>query len=293
MTCKQSDFQRVYMAMALHDPRPAPTLVEMDASEALSWGIGQMQAFPGGPGAYALDQANRQYLLALVVDSRQMGVIDDAHFEAILAEICTVQGRARMLQALRATLSARQLAHGLMARLAQGGVSGSAAYSSSAAECARFLNGEADGGGALYQDFMARQDVQRGMPTLVRNYQVYAFSWGFVTEDYGVWNFYVADVWRDGTRKYYDRFVAAWDQLAEAPLARARAEGNFYISFDEGSSAFCCISISCVLDARRQALARAWVAGEFLQQIWPQMVQQATAPQSAPQGVVARALACG
>ena len=68
MSCKENDFQRVYMAMALHDPRPAPTLVEMSASDALSWGIRQMEQFPGGAGAYALDQANRQYLLALIVD---------------------------------------------------------------------------------------------------------------------------------------------------------------------------------------------------------------------------------
>jgi hypothetical protein len=280
MSCKETDFQRIYMAMAIHDPRPAPTLVEMSSEDALSWGIHQMQKFPGGPGAYALDQANRQYLLALVVDSRQMDMIDDSHFSAILAEISTIQGRARVLQALRVTLSARQLTHGLMDKLSYGASAPLPAYASGAQERARFLNAQPGGPGVLYRDFMARKDVQHEMPTLVRNYQVYEFSWGFVTEDYGVWNFYVADVWRDGTRKYYDRFIAAWNQLAESKLAQAitRAERKFYISFDDGSSAYCCISISCVLDSRRQALAREWVAGEFLEQIWPQMVQQTMAP---------------
>ena len=283
MSCKESDFQRIYMAMAVHDPRPAPTLVEMSQADALSWGVRQMEQFPGGAGAYALDQANRQYLLALIVDSRQMEVIGDGHFLAILAEISTVQGRSRVLQALRATLSARQLAHGCIGKLANGSSVAGPAYGSSAQERACFLNAQANGAGPLYRDFMARKDVQREMPNLVRKFKVYGFSWGFITEDYGVWNFYVADVWRDGTRKYFDRFIAAWGQFAQDRLAQAidRADHKFYISFDDGSSAFCCISISCVLDSRRQALARAWVAGEFLETIWPSMVQQVMAPQHA------------
>ena len=215
--------------------------------------------------------------------------IDDSHFSAILAEISSVQGRARVLQALRATLSARQLTSGLLGRLTDAAHDRLADYASTNAECARFLQGQPGDPGALYREFMARKDVQGEMPALVRNYQVYAFSWGFVTEDYGVWNFYVADVWRDGTRKYFDRFNAAWSQLAEGPLAQAigRAEHKFYISFDEGSSAYCCISISCVLDSRRQALARNWVGTAFLQDIWPQMVRQALAPQALPECVAA------
>lgn len=284
------DFERIYAAMAAHDLRPVPTLVEMTQDDALSWGIGCIRQFPGGAGAYALDQAHRHYLLELLVDARRNGLVAERHFEAILAEIATVQGRARVLQGLRTSLLARQQTDGLLGRFAvqpaqQELAVPLPAYGSSAAERDRFLRRQPGGPGPMFAEFMARADVRSEWPSLLPDFQVYEFSWGFMTEDYGVWNFYVADVWRDGTRSYFDRFAAAWREQAEPQLARtlARAGQDFYISFDDGSSAFCCISLSCVLDDRGQAQARAWLAGEFLERLWPQLVAQATARQDLPE----------
>ena len=143
------------------------------------------------------------------------------------------------------------------------------------------LSGQARGAGAHFQEYVARKDVQRMAAVPGRKCAVYEFPWGFITEEYGVWNFYVAAVWRAGTTNFLDRFEPAWAAIAEPALRAAmeRQRNQFYISFDDGIGIYGCISLACVLDSKGQRLAREWLALEFLPRLWPQILAQVLDPE--------------
>ena len=272
-----ADFLRIYQAMAGDDAGSADLLLHASAPDV----HGQhLHAFAGGLGAYAVDQANRAGLLRLLMDARRKSVLDEVHFAAILDEIGSVSGRRHILDVLRDMVTARDATHDLMGRLAQPGRCGGSRYGVAPDEVARFLNGQVSDQGPLLREFMGRLDVQRALPNLHKSGRVYAFSWGFIAEQHGVWNFYVADVWRAGTAHYCDRFTMAWQALAAPALAQAvqQAPHHFYISVDDGGDAFSCISLACVDDRRRERLAREWVAHVFIAKLWPQMLQRVLDP---------------
>ena len=143
------------------------------------------------------------------------------------------------------------------------------------------LLGQAGGAGALYQEYVARKDVQRMAAVPGRKCAVYEFPWGFVTEEYGVWNFYASAVWRAGTTNFLDRFEPAWKAIAEPALRAAmeRERNRFYISFDDGIGIYGCLSLACVLDSKGERLAREWLASEFLPRLWPQIMQSVLDPE--------------
>ena len=284
------DFQRIYLAMTRNDARLEPVQETGDKDALRTWSLQQLESFPGGPGAFAIDQIHRGCLMRLLIDSRNKSILDEAQFSAILEEITTVPGRSHVLMVLQEILQAREATHALMERLLRNGSFNANPYATTREELQRFLERQPSGAGPLVSEFLARKDVQRVAPIACGNVAVYEFSWGFITEEYGVWNIYAADVWRAGTAHYFDRFTAAWKGLAAPSLADAtqRANNNFYVSFDDGSGAFSCISLGCVLGARGQRLAREWLAQVFIAKIWPQMLGQVLNSQH----VFARELDC-
>jgi len=272
-----ADFLRIYQAMACHDVGSGDLL--LDATTA-DMHCEHLHAFAGGMGAYAMDQANRAGLLRLLLDARRKAVLDEAHFSAILDEIETVAGRRHVLEVLRDMVMAHDATHDLMGRLAQPGRCSGSRYGVAPDELARFLRGETSGQGPLVREFMGRLDVQRELPSMGKAARVYEFSWGFIVEQHGVWNFYAADVWRAGTAHYYERFSMAWRALAAPVLEQAvqQARNNFYLSVDDGGGAFACISLACVDDRRGERLAREWVSHVFVATLWPQMLQRVLDP---------------
>ena len=148
------------------------------------------------------------------------------------------------------------------------------------ASCSDLLAGRAQGPGAGYREYVSRKDVQRMAAVPGRKCLVYEFPWGFITEEYGVWNFYVTAIWRAGTTNFLDRFEPAWHAVAEPALRQAmeRNRNQFYMSFDDGVGIYGCISLACVLGSKGQQLAREWLTQEFLPDLWPQMLKQVMDP---------------
>ena len=201
---------------------------------------------PFGAHQPARQAAPRETLLRLLLDSRQRVKLDAIQYAAVMAELSSMAEPEPSNLALADDTQALQ----------------------------DFLDAKPSTTTVHYKEFLARKDVQRSFQKPGRRCAIYEFSWGFITEEYGVFNLYAVDIWRAGTVDYFEHFVTAWEALAVPELRRAtaRAHQDFYVSAADGSGVYGCISLACVLDAKGQRLARNWLAQEFLPVFWLQML---------------------
>ncbi len=152
-------------------------------------------------------------------------------------------------------------------------------FTTSGVDLRKFIQGVPTGPGALVNEFNARRDEQDHGVYITRK-EIYEFPWGFLTEFHGIWDFYVADVWRSGTVAYFDRFLSGWKSDCEKQVREFTKQHTerFYISFDDGVSSFSCMSIGCLSGPFEQTLTRHWIGTQFIRDIFPVMVAQALDP---------------
>ena len=141
----------------------------------------------------------------------------------------------------------------------------------------RFVAGKASGPGPMHAEFSARRDVQQ-LPLFDRPPQaVYEFAWGFLTEDIGSWNVYIADVWRKGTVGYFHRFMNAWKlELSTQPDGKVISPPPLPpgLTLDDGIGHFSALSIDGGPHLQ-DPVVRRWMGETFLARILPYMAGRA------------------
>jgi hypothetical protein len=106
--------------------------------------------------------------------------------------------------------------------------------------------------------------------------RIFEFSWGFVTEDAGVWHVYVAEAWRRGTVGYFERFLAAWRIESETPSdSEAGAQPvPVHVSIDVGIAAFSSLTLQAD-PAQVDGSTRQWIGEVFMARMLPYMAGRA------------------
>ncbi|MCY1307216.1 hypothetical protein D9M68_761240 [compost metagenome] len=102
--------------------------------------------------------------------------------------------------------------------------------------------------------------------------QVHEFAWGFVVEQQNAWNVYVAEVWRQGTVGYFDRFLNAWKLEAATPLDDAGSTPAVPAGLlvDDGISSFSSLSFELEPGASVTQVRR-WLGEAFIGRMLPRM----------------------
>lgn len=276
-----SDTQRLIEAWTSDQKQPPQPFECMTPADMMSWLTRQAGEHPNGLIGQLADNVKCNFLMEQVLDARTTGQMTDTEFEGILLRLRTASGRDQLNADYLAAFEASRIAEGAIKKASLNQTPRAPHFLSTNDELLSFRSAKPRGGGPLLHEFSARRDVAENFDGRLPPQGIYEFSWGFVRESYGVWDFYVADVWRKDTEAYFDRFLTAWKNDAEPVLERAMRESGdrFYVSFDDGISNYSCLSLGCVSQGpHAQHLAREWVATKFLPTIWPVMVAEVLDP---------------
>jgi hypothetical protein len=130
---------------------------------------------------------------------------------------------------------------------------------------------------SLYKEFMCRADVKNEAIHHSGKSSIMEYAWGFVVEEDHTWSFYAADVWRAGTIEYFERFLTVWKNNFEERINEEAQKNFFHITFDDGNSNYSCMKLGC-LGTTGHELAKKWIADRFANDIFPEIVRQATDP---------------
>ena len=120
--------------------------------------------------------------------------------------------------------------------------------------------------------FAAREEVREIGVFDQAPVQVHEFAWGFVVEQQSAWNVYVAEVWRQGTVGYFDRFLSAWKLEATSPLDDAGAAPDVPAGLlvDDGISSFSSLSFELEPGSSLPQVRR-WLGETFIGRMLPRM----------------------
>lgn len=271
-----SDLDTVRVLRALFNDMPrAPQ--GLSHQETMAWIERSMQDFEGGEMAYTIEHITRNSMLDIVLRMREEGQLrDDAAFDETVALISTPEGRKTFMDRCITAQKSVDATSRLINRAKRSWSDPRPFFDVRLDEVQRFVRGEPSGPGPLVAEFLAREDVQGvGVGDLMPE-RIFEFSWGFVTEDAGVWHVYVAEAWRRGTVGYFERFPAAWRMEIETP---GDSEAGAHpvpagLSFDVGITAFSCLCLQAgpapVEDSTRQ-----WLGEVFLARMLPYMAGRA------------------
>lgn len=264
-TAMASDLDTVRVLRALfHDFPRAPQ--GLSPLETMEWIRRSMTDYEGGEMAYTIEHITRSAMLDIVLYMRETGSLrEDAAFEQVLQEVSTSEGRQafrdRCISAQKGVNETERLL-----RRAQGPwVEPGPFFDTPATAIDAFVLGRATGAGPLFAEFADRPEVQEigvfDTPPLA----VHEFGWGFLTEVAGGWNVYVAEVWRQGTVGYFERFMHAWESgVHDAPTP---------LSADDGIGCFGALSLRA--PDLREPDVRRWVGEWFIARHLPLMVGRA------------------
>lgn len=267
-----SDLDTVRVLRALFNDMPrAPQ--GLSGLELMAWIKSSMTDFEGGEMAYMIEHITRNSMLDIVLHMRESGHLqDDAAFEETVALISTEDGRRtfrdRCINAQK-TVDATQR---LLRRARSSAPTQQALFVADPREIERFVQGQASGPGPLFAEYAALEEVLEIGVFAQPPEQVHEFAWGFVVEHQGGWNVYVAQVWRQGTVGYFDRFFSAWKLEAAQPLddaspAPAVPPG---LLVDDGIGSFSSLSFEMEPGASLPQL-RLWLGEAFIGRMLPRM----------------------
>lgn len=276
-----SDAQRLFEAWTSDQKQPPKPFERMTPEDMMSWLTRLADEHPNGLIGQLADNVKCDFLMTQVQNARTTGQMTDAEFEGVLLRLRTAFGRDQLVENYLGAFEASRIADVAIKKASLNQAPRAPHFLSTNDELLSFRSAKPRGGGPLLHEFSARRDVAENFDGRLPPQGIYEFSWGFVRESYGVWDFYVADVWRKDTEAYFDRFLTAWKNDAEPVLERAMRESGdrFYVSFDDGISNYSCLSLGCVSQGpHAQHLAREWVATKFLPTIWPVMVAEVLDP---------------
>ncbi len=267
-----SDLDTVRVLRALFGDMPrAPQ--GLSDQETMAWIQQSMTGFEGGAAAYAIEHITRNSMLDIVLRLRESGHLqEDAAFETMLQQISTDEGRKRFMDwciNARKTVDATSR---LLNRAKPSWSEPQSLFEADAQEVARFVAAQPSGPSALFNEFAALPEVREiGLLDPVPE-RIYAFAWGFVTEEPGAWNFYLADVWRQGTVGCFDRFLSAWNLETGVPpdeTLRPPAVPHD-LNFDVGITSFSSLILHADTHAGENA-TRQWVGQVFISHMLPVM----------------------
>ena len=271
-----SDLDTVRVLRALFNDMPrAPQ--GLSGLELMAWIKSSMTDYEGGEMAYMIEHITRNSMLDIVLHMRESGHLqDDAAFDETVALISTEEGRRtfrdRCINAQKTVDATERLlkrARGFP-RVEQ------AIFVADSQEIARFVNGQASGPGPLFAEYAAREEVREIGVFDQPPEQVHEFAWGFVVEHRGTWNVYVAEVWRQGTVGYFDRFFNAWKLEAATPLHDEDAAPVLPsgLLVDDGIASFSSLSFELEAGASAAELRR-WLGETFIGRMLPRMAARA------------------
>lgn len=272
-----SDLDTVKALRALFNDMPrAPQ--GLSHQETMAWIQRSMTDFEGGEMAYTLEHITRNAMLDIVLRFREDGHLkDDKAFEATLEQLATPEGRKTFMdQCIQAQKSVEATSR-LINRAKRPMSDPDPLFGFDTDDIQRFVAGQPSGPGPLFAEFAARDDVQQigvfnGTPQAV-----YEFQWGFVTEDRGSWNLYIADVWRKGTVGYFHRFMNAWQlEISTQPDGSVLCPPPLPpgLTLDDGIGHFCALTLDGGPHLQDAAVRR-WMGETFLARVLPYMAGRA------------------
>lgn len=248
----------------LTDPQAAIARYRQEASK-----------YPGGMAAHQAEHARRNALLQSIQMSVNAGWLAQPYFERLLKILGTKEGRTEYLEWLtqlqehQATLEQKQASASRRDHMPL--------FKCTQEQILAILQQKPSGPGPLVDEFMQRGDVQaRGI--YLKHAAIYEFDWGFITQQSDIYDFYVAQVWRQGTTKYIDRFLSGWKEEVEHDLESLRimSWGELRISFDDGRSNFSCLSLGNFSSGEK---GRRWIGLEFMVKVFPVLAAKVLDPE--------------
>ncbi|MBQ0921277.1 hypothetical protein KBW71_22805 [Hydrogenophaga aromaticivorans] len=267
-----SDLDTVRVLRALFNDMPqAPQ--GLTQLETVAWIQQAMSEFEGGETAYTIEHITRNSMLDLVLRMREDGPYqDDAAFDQVVEQISTPEGRKQFMDWCILARKSVDATARLLNRAKPAWSEPGPFFTADADEVARFVAGEVSGPGPLFSEYATRADV-RGVGVFEQEPErVHEFDWGFVTEEPGAWNFYVAEVWRRGTVGYFERFLSAW--LLETGAAPATGAVPppvpFGLEVGHGIETFSALRLLTEGDMADPALRR-WLGDVFISLMLPAM----------------------
>jgi len=271
-----SDLDTVRVLRALFNDMPrAPQ--GLSHLETMAWIQQSMTDFEGGEMAYTIEHITRNSMLDIVLRFREDGHLqDDAAFDATLRQLSTPEGRKafmdQCIQAQKSVDATARLINRARRPLSEPGP----LFGFEVGDIQRFVAAQPSGPGPMYTEFCAREDVRQIGVFEREPGSVHEFAWGFVTEDQGQWNVYIAEAWRRGTVGYFDRFLSAWKLETTglpdgAPVVSPAPQG---LTLDVGIGSFSCLTLHAGRQLRDPALRR-WVGEVFFTRMLPYMAGRA------------------
>ncbi|MDP2015777.1 hypothetical protein [Hydrogenophaga sp.] len=267
-----SDLDTVRVLRALFNDMPrAPQ--GLSGLELMAWIKSSMTDFEGGEMAYMIEHITRNSMLDIVLHMRESGHLqDDAAFDETVALISTEEGRRTFRDRCINAQKTVDVTERLLKRARRSTQAEQTLFVADPQEIERFVSGQASGPGPLFAEYAAREDVREigvfdQTPT-----QVHEFAWGFVVEHPGAWNVYVAEVWRQGTVGYFDRFLNAWKLEAARPLDDAGSAPAVPAGLlvDDGIGSFSSLCFELEAGASVPQVRR-WLGETFIGRMLPRM----------------------
>jgi hypothetical protein len=271
-----SDLDTVRVLRALFNDMPrAPQ--GLSGVELMAWIKASMTDHEGGEMAYMIEHITRNSMLDIVLHMRESGHLrDDAAFDSTVALISTEEGRRTFRDNCINAQKTVNAAERLLRRARQSAPPSQALFETDPLEIERFVAGHAGGPGPLFAEYADREEVKEIGVFAQAPHHVHEFSWGFLVEGLSTWTVYVAEVWRQGTVGYFDRFLGAWKMELAAPLDAAGSlppvPPGLWV--DDGIGSFSSLSFELEADAA-PAVVRRWLGEVFIARMLPRMAARA------------------
>lgn len=147
-----------------------------------------------------------------------------------------------------------------------------------------FIDGKPTGPGPLVKEYLQIELGEDTWGHMIDSCKVYEFpDWGFIVEtpypSMKQFEFFVTEAWRNGTKKYFDRFLTAWKNDVEPKVTEMNNAREILLIMDDGISNFNALSLSSFSDPAKLERTRAWLGNVFLADIWPVLVARALNPE--------------
>ena len=222
---------------------------------------------------------SRQWIFNTLLFVRDNKAIDDSQFETFL-EMCKNPDRHEelglKLEPIRISTNAVRMAR------SQAQSPTHPHHVAETENIQRFIDGKPTGPGSLVEEYLRIEEGADVWSSQISRCKAYEFEWGFILETptpCAQFEFFVADVWRSGTEKYFDRFLTAWKNDADPVVESLIANSAIMLTMDDGISNYDCLSLGCFSDAKTLSRTRQWLGSVFLNDIWPVMVARVLNPE--------------
>lgn len=272
-----SDLDTVRVLRALFNDLPrAPQGLSHEAT--MDWIRRTMTDYPGGDLAYTLEHITRNSLLDIVLRLREDGHLkDDAAFDQAVEQLSTPEGRKTFMDWIINAQKSVDATARLLNRAKRAWSEPEPLFVADPVAVNRFIDDRPTGPGAMFTEFSMRDDAREVGVFDTEPDAVHEFDWGFIAEEPGAWNVYVAEIWRKGTVGHFDRMLGAWrlettHALPEGQLRAPHVPPG--ITEDIGITRFCAFTLHAKTNPADPAVRR-WVGEVFITHMLPVMAARA------------------